>query len=85
MMGTRLQVILEDDELAEIRQVAAAQRMTVAEWVRQALRRARATEPRLVAEQKLRVVRESARYGYPSGDIAELLDQTARGRAEADT
>lgn len=85
MMGTRLQVILEDDELAEIRQVAATQRMTVAEWVRQALRRARATEPRLVAEQKLRVVRESARYGYPSGDIAELLDQTARGRAEADT
>lgn len=84
-MGTRLQVILDDDELAEIRQVAAAQRMTVAEWVRQALRRARATEPRLVAEQKLRVVRESARYGYPSGDIAELLEETARGRAEADT
>lgn len=84
-MRTRLQVILDDDELAEIRQVAAAQRMTVAEWVRQALRRARATEPRLVAEQKLRVVRESARYAYPSGDIAELLDETARGRAEADT
>lgn len=84
-MGTRLQVILDDDELAEIRQVAAAQRMTVAEWVRQALRRARATEPRLVAEQKLRVVRESARYGYPSGGIAELLEETARGRAEADT
>lgn len=84
-MGTRLQVILDDDELAEIRQVAAAQRMTVAEWVRQALRRARATEPRLVAEQKLRVVRESVRYGYPSGDIAELLEETARGRAEADT
>jgi hypothetical protein len=83
-MGTRLQVILDDDELEEIRQVAAAQRVTVAEWVRQALRRARAVEPRQVAEQKLRVVRESARYGYPTGEIDDLLEQTARGRAEGD-
>lgn len=79
-MSTRLQVVLDDEELLEIKQAAAAQRLTVAEWVRQALRRARASEPRYLAEHKLRVLRESARYGYPSGDIDTLLDETARGR-----
>lgn len=79
-MSTRLQVVLDDEELLEIKQAAAAQRLTVAEWVRQALRRARAGEPRYLADHKLRVVRESAQYGYPTGDIGTLLDETARGR-----
>lgn len=79
-MSTRLQVILDEEELAEIKQVAASQRLTVAEWVRQALRKARAQEPRYQAEHKLRVVRESAGYGYPTADIDTLLDETARGR-----
>jgi hypothetical protein len=80
-MSTRLQVILDDSELAEIKEVAAAQRLTVAEWVRQALRRARATEPRYPTEQKLRVIREAAQFNYPTGDIERLLAETARGRA----
>ncbi len=33
-MTQRLQVLLEDDEFAEIRRVAQRERMTVAEWVR---------------------------------------------------
>jgi hypothetical protein len=64
-MSTRLQVILDDSELAEI----------------QALRRARATEPRYPTEQKLRVIREAAQFNYPTGDIERLLAETARGRA----
>ena len=44
-MTQRLQVLLEDDEFAEIRRVAERQRMTVAEWVRQALRAARQDAP----------------------------------------
>lgn len=81
-MTTRLQVLLDDDELAEIKAVAASRRLTVAEWVRQALRRARLEEPRYPAEQKLRVLRESARFGYPTGDVDQLLAETARGRLE---
>jgi hypothetical protein len=80
-MSARLQVLLDDEEFAEIKQVAAAQRLTVAEWVRQALRRARADLPRHRADQKLRAVRESARFGFPTGDIEHMLDETARGRA----
>jgi hypothetical protein len=80
-MTTRLQVLLDDEEFQEIKATAAAQRMTVAEWVRQALRRARSLEPRYAAEQKLRVVREASQYGAPTGDIEQLLAETALGRA----
>lgn len=83
-MSTRLQANLDEAELAEIKQVGASQRLTVAEWVRQALRAAWAQEPRNLTEHKLRVVRESARYGYrygyPTADIDTLLEETARGR-----
>ncbi len=74
-MTTRLQVLLEDDELEEIRQVAKRHRMTVAEWVRQALRRARQDEPSVEPRRKLAVVREAARHGYPTGDIRQILTE----------
>ncbi len=40
-MRKRLQVLLDDAELREIKHAARAHRLTVAEWVRQALRAAR--------------------------------------------
>lgn len=39
-MSKSLRVVFEDEELEEIRRVARARRMTVAEWVRQSLRQA---------------------------------------------
>ncbi|MEI6739669.1 MAG: hypothetical protein WCK74_05085 [Gemmatimonadaceae bacterium] len=80
-MTVRLQVLLDDDELADVKATAASQRLTVAEWVRQALRRARLEEPRYATEQKLLVIREAVQGHYPTGDIEELLRDTARGRA----
>lgn len=40
-MSTRLQVVMEDSELEEIRQVAERARLTTSEWVRRVLREAR--------------------------------------------
>ena len=74
-MTTRLQVLLEDDEIAEIRRVAKRHRMTVAEWVRQALRTARRDEPTIDARKKLAAVREAARGGYPVAEIQQLLTE----------
>ena len=56
-MTKRMQVLLEEDEFAEIRRVARRHRMTVAEWVRQALRRARRDEPAADPRRKLATVR----------------------------
>ena len=78
-MTKRLQVLLEDDEYRELKQTAARERMTVAEWVRQALRVAR--RQRLHGMQsKLDGVREAASHDYPTGDIEDMLAEIDRGR-----
>jgi hypothetical protein len=78
-MTTRLQVLLEDDEIAEIRRVARRHRMTVAEWVRQALRRARRDEPTVDPRRKLAAVREAAHGSYPTADIDQMLREIEGG------
>ncbi len=78
-MSKRLQVVLDDSELADIQQSARRSRMTTAEWVRQALRAARRTEPRGDVKKKLEVVREGARHDFPTADIDGMLDEIERG------
>jgi hypothetical protein len=78
-MSKRLQVLLEDSELREIRRAARSHRMTVAEWVRQALRTARRGTPRSDAGKKLQIVRAAARHSFPTAGIDEMLRQIERG------
>jgi hypothetical protein len=78
-MSQRLQVLLDEQEFADIRQAARRQRMTVAEWVRQALRRARREEPAGDPRRKLTVVREAAACAYPTGDMSQMLAEIERG------
>jgi hypothetical protein len=72
-MSKRLQVLLEEREFREIQRIARQRRMTVAEWVRQALRAASRQEPLGDAGKKLAVVRAAARHAFPSGDIDQML------------
>jgi hypothetical protein len=53
--------------------------MTVAEWVRQALRTARATESAADPGQKLKVIRAATRHSFPTGEIDQLLGDIERG------
>ena len=78
-MSQRLQVLLDEAEFAEIRRTARRQRFTVAEWVRQALRRARQEEPSGDPRRKLAVVREAVRGAYPTADIEQMLRETEQG------
>ena len=78
-MSQRLQVVLDEAEFAEIRRVARRHRMTVAEWVRQALRRARRDEPSTDPRRKLAAVREATRGSYPTADIGQMLDEIEGG------
>ena len=72
-MSKRLQVILDDKEMRDIHRTAKRQQMTVAEWVRQALRTARREVPLTDANKKLGVVRATARHDFPTGDIDQML------------
>ena len=78
-MSKRLQVVLDEEELEEIRRVARRHRLTVSEWVRQALRESRRAEPRRDEERKLTVVREAAEHAYPTADIEPMLGEIERG------
>lgn len=53
--------------------------MTVAEWVRQALRAARRREPTIDAAKKLEVIRAAARHTFPTADIDQMLAEIERG------
>jgi hypothetical protein len=81
-MSKRLQVILDDQEMREVRHAARLKRMTVAEWVRQAIRTARRREPAVDPRKKLEAVRLAASHSFPTADIGRMLDEIERGYAE---
>ena len=72
-------MLLDEAELRDIRQSARRRRMTVAEWVRQALRAARRSEPRSDPGKKLQVVRAAAEHAFPTADIDKMLREIERG------
>ena len=78
-MTKRMQVLFADDEYREIQAAAERRRMTVAEWVRQSLRKARSDQSRDVGI-KLRAVAEAARNEFPTADIDVMLEEIETGR-----
>jgi hypothetical protein len=80
-MSKRLQVLLDEAELREVRRAARAQRLTVAEWVRQTLRDARRRQPGGDPAGKLAAIRAAAAHAFPTADIDEMLADIERGYA----
>jgi hypothetical protein len=78
-MSKRLQVLLDEQEWRDVRRVARAQRITVAEWVRQALRAARRQSPATGVETKIDAIRRAARESHPTADIETMLAEIERG------
>jgi hypothetical protein len=78
-MSKRLQVILQDREYREIQRVARARRMSLAEWVRQALDLARRREPATDISKKLEVIRAAAKHNFPTADIDTMLAEIESG------
>jgi hypothetical protein len=81
-MIKRLQVLLDARELAEIKRVARHQRMTTAEWVRQALRAARKAVPAGDARKKLASIKAATHYAFPAPEIDQMLREIQQGYSE---
>ena len=81
-MSKRLQVLLDEAELREIQHFAKRNRMTVSEWVRQSLRRARADQPTHDASRKLDAIRSAAHHKFPAGEIGDILHDIELGYLE---
>ena len=78
-MAKRLQVILQDPDYRDIQRAARSRRMSLAEWVRQALALARQREPGGGAGKKLEVIRAATGWDFPTGDIDRMLADIERG------
>jgi hypothetical protein len=83
-MTQRLQVLLEEAEMKEVRRAARARHMTVAEWVRDALRAARRRQPQSAPDRKLAVVRAASRHALPTAEIDRMLADIERGYRTGD-
>jgi hypothetical protein len=59
--------------MSEIQKLAKRERLSVGEWVRQALRQAREARP---------VNTRAVQYSFPTADIGQMLDEIERGYRE---
>lgn len=78
-MSKRLQVVLDEQEYREIKEVARRRGLSVSEWVRRSLRRARRREPAAEASTKLEAVRAAAEHAFPTADIDQMLREIEQG------
>lgn len=69
---------MDEEEYREIQGVARRQRVTVAEWVRQALRRARRDDAGTI-DAKLRAIAKASRHSFPTADIEDMLEEIEAG------
>ena len=78
-MPKRLQVLLDEEEYLEFQGIARGQRVTLAEWVRQALRKAKVDQPR-TSDAKLRAIVDASRHQFPTADIDVMLREIEDGQ-----
>jgi predicted 2-oxoglutarate/Fe(II)-dependent dioxygenase YbiX len=78
-MAKRLQVILQDPEYREVQRAARSRRMSIAQWVRQALEMARRREPLTDTDKKIAAVRAAVQHDFPTADIDQMLAEIERG------
>ena len=78
-MSKRLQVLLDEQELQNVREAARQDGVTVSEWVRRALREARRRQPQGDIDRKLQVIRRAMQYNGPTADIDQMLAEIEQG------
>ena len=78
-MSTRLQVLLDEEELQATCEFAFEQGLTLSEWVRQTLRKTMHLRPGDDVDRKLECVRSAARHELPTVDIDQMLSEIEKG------
>lgn len=80
-MGTRLHVVLDEDELARYRECAARDGVNLSTWVRMALALAERSRPRKTPEERMAAIRRA--MDIPAGDRVPTpsIEELRRGYA----
>lgn len=77
-MSIRLQVLLDEEELEEIKRRAATEHMSVSAWVRRALQHERRERPSTAVRKKLELLHSVSRREFPTGDYADIAAEVSR-------
>lgn len=80
-MVERLQVLLAEPEWRALQRAARAERTTVAQWVRHAIRQARLSTSSKDVDRKLEAVRTGAGHAFPTADIDQMNAEPHAGQA----
>ena len=78
-MSRRIQVLLDEQDYREIQGIAGRQRVTLSEWVRQALRKA-IVDHQGTADAKLRAIIDASRHRFPTADVDVMLREIQDGQ-----
>lgn len=78
-MSQRLQVVLSDAEMAELRTLAAREGVTVSQWVRQSLRAVQRGRASGDVDRRLAAVRAAAVHDFPAPDVELMLAEIEQG------
>ena len=78
-MSARLQVLLDEADLAKLRRTARREGLTVSAWVRRVLLDSARRSPHGDLSRKLAAVRAAAKHSFPAPDIAAMLAEIERG------
>lgn len=81
-MSKRLQVLLPDAQYRAMAGFCKRQKITVAEWVRECIRRGFASIQPDSPEKKMAKILKYAKYRGPTADISELLSDIEKGRGD---
>ena len=77
-MSIRLQVLLEEEELEEIKRRAREEHISVSAWVRRALEHEKRERPSTAVRKKLELLHAARQKEYPAGDYAEMAADISR-------
>jgi hypothetical protein len=83
-MRRRIYVEVDEAEYQRFREAARKRGLSLANWVRWALRRAGAAETSPDVDRKLAAVRSAARYAFPSGTLDRMLGEIGSGSLDDD-
>ncbi len=83
-MSKRLQILLPDPEYREIQKIARSRRISVAQWVRQALHEAKGDEPLGEVNHKLAALRAAAKFEFPPAEAEQILAEIEQGYLSGD-
>ncbi len=74
-MSIRLQILMDEEELEEIKEIARVEGLTVSAWVRRAIRHERVERPGKSVSNKNKILQQAAEYTFPTADYEEVASE----------